>query len=52
MPEPDFIAWRKISIPQWQRILRESIRDKDQKREAYAKWLLKEVLEVREIQNR
>jgi len=37
--------WRRISIPDWRRILRESIAANDQRREDYARWMLREVLE-------
>jgi hypothetical protein len=41
-----FLAeWRRISIPDWRRILLESINAKDIKREEYSRWMLKEVLE-------
>ena len=36
--------WRRVSIPEWQRILQESIAVGDQRREAYARWMLREVL--------
>ena len=36
--------WRKISIPDWRRILKESISKGDKKREAYARWMLQDVL--------
>ena len=49
---PDSVAepwilqeWRRISIHQWQDILRESIRQGDKEREEYARWMLREVLE-------
>jgi hypothetical protein len=37
--------WRRISLPEWRRILQESIEEKDKKREEYARWMLREVLE-------
>jgi hypothetical protein len=37
--------WRRLSVPGWRRILRESIEQKDRDRERYARWMLKEVLE-------
>ncbi|NQT72448.1 MAG: hypothetical protein HQ553_06710 [Chloroflexi bacterium] len=37
--------WRRISLPAWRRILLESIESNDVKREDYARWMLKEVLE-------
>jgi len=36
--------WRRVSIPQWQSILRESIEQRDRKREEYARWMLQEIL--------
>ena len=36
--------WRRTSIPDWRRILRESIQRRDQRREGYARWMLSEVL--------
>jgi hypothetical protein len=36
--------WRRISIPDWRHILIESIEINDHKREEYARWMLKEVL--------
>jgi hypothetical protein len=36
--------WRKISIPDWRKILKESIETKDVKREEYARWMLQEML--------
>jgi hypothetical protein len=37
--------WRKTSLPSWRRILRESIEQQDRRREEYARWMLREVLE-------
>ena len=37
--------WRRISIPDWRRILHESIESKDKQREDYARWMLREVLQ-------
>lgn len=37
--------WRKTSLPSWRRILRESIAVNDKRREEYARWMLKEILE-------
>jgi hypothetical protein len=37
--------WRRISIPDWRRILMESIEKKKEEREKYARWMLREVLE-------
>jgi hypothetical protein len=42
--------WRRTSIPDWQRILKESINSGDLNREKYARWMLKEVLEDPEFQ--
>lgn len=36
--------WRRVSIPDWRRILRESIEQGDKKREEYARWMLREIL--------
>lgn len=36
--------WRRVSIPQWRDVLRESIEQSDAKREEYARWMLREVL--------
>ena len=46
---PDFEPWmlrewRRVSTPEWRRILQESIDGKDSKREDYARWMLREVL--------
>jgi hypothetical protein len=48
MPEPDFIAWRKLSIPTWRRILKESMEAGDKKRADYARMILKDILEAPE----
>ncbi|MDP2730590.1 MAG: hypothetical protein Q8O55_08900 [Dehalococcoidales bacterium] len=37
--------WRKSAIPEWRRILDESIEQKNKVRETYARWMLKVVLE-------
>ena len=37
--------WRKTSIPNWRKILQESINTNDIKREEYALWMLREMLE-------
>jgi len=37
--------WRTDSIPQWQRILQESIEKGDIKRRDYAEWMLRDVLQ-------
>ena len=39
-------TWRLDSIPQWQRILRESIEKDDLKRKAYAENMLRDVLDA------
>ena len=36
--------WRRISIPNWRQILEESVTARDTEREAYARWMLSEVL--------
>lgn len=36
--------WIKMSIPAWERILKESIEKGDTERQKYAEWMLKEVL--------
>ena len=36
--------WRRVSIPDWRRILQESIEQGDEKREEYARWMLREAL--------
>jgi hypothetical protein len=36
--------WRRVSIPEWRRILQESIDKRDSKREAYARWMLRDIL--------
>ena len=36
--------WRRISIPEWRRILQESLGQGDRRREEYARWMLQEVL--------
>jgi hypothetical protein len=42
--------WRRISIPQWRRILQGSIRSGDKEREEYARWMLREILEDQDYQ--
>ncbi len=37
--------WRRISIPEWRKILRECIKTGDRKREDYARWMLLEILQ-------
>jgi hypothetical protein len=36
--------WRRASIPEWRRILQESIDQGDSRRAEYARWMLKEIL--------
>lgn len=36
--------WRKLSIPTWRSILAESIAQGNKRREAYARWMLRDVL--------
>ncbi|MDD5701312.1 MAG: hypothetical protein PHU23_04590 [Dehalococcoidales bacterium] len=43
---PNLDEWRRVNIPAWRCILKESIETGDQRRADYAKWMLKEVLEV------
>lgn len=38
--------WRRVSLPQWRCILKESIEQQDKKREEYARWMLSEVLKA------
>jgi hypothetical protein len=38
--------WRRISIPEWQRILKEAESAGDTQRAKYARWMLSEVLEA------
>jgi hypothetical protein len=42
--DPLLEEWRRVSIPQWWRILQESIQQGDSRREEYARWMLQEVL--------
>jgi len=37
--------WRRTSIPGWRRILQESIESNNTRREEYARWMLREVLD-------
>lgn len=44
--------WRRVSIPQWRQILKESIAKGDYRRGEYARWMLRDVLldpEFREV---
>jgi hypothetical protein len=36
--------WRRVSIPEWRRILWESIDKGGSRREEYARWMLREIL--------
>ena len=36
--------WRRVSIPDWRRILTESIHNGDVRREEYARWMLRDIL--------
>ena len=36
--------WRRISIPDWQRILQDSLNQGDSRREQYARWMLRDIL--------
>jgi hypothetical protein len=36
--------WRRVSIPEWRRILQESADCGDERREDYARWMLREIL--------
>jgi len=40
--------WRRVSIPEWRRVLREAEAQGDARREEYARWMLREVLEADE----
>jgi hypothetical protein len=46
--DPLLEGWRRVSIPEWQRILQESIAGGDKRREEYARWMLKEILQDRD----
>ncbi len=37
--------WRKVSLPEWRRILQVAIETNNTKREEYARWMLHEILE-------
>lgn len=46
--------WRRLSLPDWRRILIESIETHNTYREEYARWMLKEILqdpEYKELRN-
>ena len=36
--------WRRTSIPEWRRILQESIEQGDARRAEYARWMLRDIL--------
>ena len=36
--------WQRVSLPEWKRILQNSIEKKDTEREKYARWMLDKVL--------
>ncbi len=36
--------WRRVSIPEWRRILQFSVDQGDSSREKYARWMLREIL--------
>jgi hypothetical protein len=41
-----FLAeWRRVSIPEWRRVLRECIENHNKQREDYTRWMLREILE-------
>ncbi len=40
--------WRRLSIPHWRRILKASIETENKKREEYARWMLREILQDEE----
>jgi hypothetical protein len=42
--DPLLEEWRQVSVPQWQRILQESVQQGNSRREEYARWMLQEVL--------
>lgn len=44
--------WRRVSIPAWRRILSESIEKRDSRREEYARWMLREILQDGEYEER
>jgi hypothetical protein len=46
MPKADPLLeeWRRISIPEWRHILQDTIDTGDNRREAYARWMLREIL--------
>ena len=36
--------WRRVSIPEWRRMPRESVEQGDYRGEEYARWMLREIL--------
>ena len=36
--------WRRVSIPEWRRILQEGVEKVDTERKEYARWMLREIL--------
>jgi hypothetical protein len=36
--------WRRVSMPEWRRILQESIDKADKQGEEYARWMLRDIL--------
>ena len=47
-PCPNLDEWRRLNIPAWQRIVKESQAAGDKSREDYARWMLEKVLEVQD----
>lgn len=37
--------WRQVATPEWRKVLQEAIRRGEKRREEYARWILKDVLE-------
>lgn len=37
--------WRRLAIPEWRRVLQEAIRRGEKRRQEYARWMLREVLQ-------
>lgn len=44
--------WYRISLPEWRRILNKRIEGQDKKREEYARWMLKEILDDPEYEEK
>jgi hypothetical protein len=44
--------WRETAIPAWRKVLREAIEKKQDFREKYARWILKDILEDPEVVKR